>query len=233
MSREREKDSKYYRESNQNTNITDGDSMDEGPGWNLFSRNRGGSNISDETGKTALFTFPFKKHSHEGGGGGGGGGGVGPPESESQRGSSFHIADNLREWKSDLEKSRNEEEEFRQKIRAKKATLDKRLLEDEISVISLIQYLAKEIKKFRQYRTLPLYILFLIVFIISLSLTRFEGLDSKLYFRSLAIKKTLSADITDHTRINTKFLDIYDNESFYAWMVLICNRCVCCVVPLT
>ncbi|KAJ9463868.1 hypothetical protein DIPPA_03278 [Diplonema papillatum] len=123
----------------------------------------------------------------------------------------------LREWQT-------REELFRAKVRAKQVMLDSQAAGDEISVLAILQYLVKEVKKHRMYKLLPFYLLFFIFLVSAAAITQFEGTESATYYMNIGVKDLFSANYEDETGMNDGFFNIVDEPSFYDWFELAATR---------
>ena len=123
------------------------------------------------------------------------------------------ISEQLRGWQTNREK----DEDLKARIRAKQASLSHRT-EEEIPVLSILQYLVREIKKMRLYRTLPIYLLFMISLVTVSALTRFEGTKGTVYHHNLGVRRRLLADKASSGNGDDLFFLIDSRQRYYDWL---------------
>ena len=157
--------------------------------------------------------------------GGGGDGDVQEGERKSTVliGKAEDVKDQFLQWQKEREKVAKDEDEFKAKVRAKQASLAHRT-DDEVPVLSILQYLVREIKKIRQYRILPFYILYLVALTVVSALTRFEGFNGSVYYTNVHVKQGMSAmhhsasTQTPYDPLQDTFHHIEDESSYYRWL---------------
>eukprot|EP01065_Artemidia_motanka_P007775 TRINITY_DN13890_c0_g1_i2.p1 TRINITY_DN13890_c0_g1~~TRINITY_DN13890_c0_g1_i2.p1 ORF type:complete len:1171 (+),score=195.31 TRINITY_DN13890_c0_g1_i2:79-3513(+) len=128
------------------------------------------------------------------------------------------IRGHFRAWQADRERHKEEELEFARKLKEKQRKLERSHLEEEISVLAILGYLCKDVRKTRLYRSLPWYILFMAVFIALMVLSRFESRDAQLYYRNTAMKRLLLADDNSGDSGAGLFLRIQSEAAFWTWL---------------
>eukprot|EP01062_Namystynia_karyoxenos_P000477 TRINITY_DN10162_c1_g2_i1.p1 TRINITY_DN10162_c1_g2~~TRINITY_DN10162_c1_g2_i1.p1 ORF type:complete len:1143 (+),score=377.01 TRINITY_DN10162_c1_g2_i1:126-3431(+) len=142
-------------------------------------------------------------------------GGENPEDNEAE--AIERLRGQFRAWQADREKHKEEELEFARKLKEKQRLIERSHLEEEVSILAILQYLCKDVRKTRLYRSLPWYIVFMVVLTTNMSLSRFESRNSQLYFRNLAMKRMLLAD--EHAEGGQgAFLGIQSEQQFWAWL---------------